>query len=221
MFGGEGAQAVSAEEPRDVARLREAFASLAGGGQGSVDAERIFDALHGNLSAEERHAIVDELLVNPDAAEAWNLAREMAPESAVKGSAPVETWKWMSLAAAAVVAVVVGWQFGSPWRPVEEPVYRGVESKAITSALTPGAVLARAQPVLRWTGVEGARYRVRVLTPELDVLAETEELSGSAYVLGAEVLRRVPPGSQILWQVEGRVPGAAAIVSPTFSVRVE
>ena len=44
--------------------------------------ERVFDALHGNLSAEERRAVVDELVLNADAAEAWRLARELAPDPA-------------------------------------------------------------------------------------------------------------------------------------------
>ena len=49
MSDEERAQAVSAEEPKDVARLREAFASIEGDGASDpVDAERIFDALHGD-----------------------------------------------------------------------------------------------------------------------------------------------------------------------------
>ena len=76
---------MSASDPGDVARLREALASLAGkdGKDGSsADAGRIFDALHGNLSVDERRAIVDELVRDAGAAEAWGLARELAPESA-------------------------------------------------------------------------------------------------------------------------------------------
>ena len=80
---------MSAEDPRDVARLREAFASLAGEGSwGPVDAERIFEALHGNVSPEERQAVVDELLANPAAAQAWRLAREMAPAGGLEKSTP-------------------------------------------------------------------------------------------------------------------------------------
>ena len=47
---------MSASAPIDVARLRAALASLSGKGVGSADSERVFDALHGNLSAEERRA---------------------------------------------------------------------------------------------------------------------------------------------------------------------
>ena len=108
-----------------------------------------------------------------------------------------------------------------PERIAGEPAYRSVEQRTITSLLPPAAVLSRAQPVLRWTALEGARYRVRVLTPELQVLEETGELASPEHTLGSDVLRRIPAGGQILWQVEGRIRGSAVVVSPTFSVRVE
>ncbi len=226
---------MSAEEPQDVARLREAFASVrepAGGRP--VDAERIFDALHGNLSAQERQAVVDELLTNPEAAEVWRLAKEMAPNAAAEVSVPAAegtapageraeggaTWRWMSIAAAAVLMVGAGWLL-NPWREVNAPVYRGVESRAIASAVPMDAVLPRAQPVLRWTGVAGAKYRVRVLTPELEVLEESAESPALEFTPSAETLGRIPAGGRLVWQVEGRLTDGGTIVSPTFSARVE
>jgi hypothetical protein len=209
-------------DPGDVARLREALASLAGKDRGSADAGRIFDALHGNLGEEERRAIVEELVMDADAAEAWRLARELAPEPAA--AMPVrahETWKWMSIAAAMVLAVALGWQLFRDRTPTEPPVYRSGESRTIASALPVDVPLSRTQPVLRWTPIEGARYRVRVLTPELQVLVETGELTTPEYTLSAEVLRGIAPGGALLWQVEGRVSGGPVVVSPTFSVRLE
>jgi hypothetical protein len=217
---------VSASDPGDVARLREALASLAGtdGGKdgGSADAGRIFDALHGNLEVEERRAIVDELVTDPDAAEAWRLARELAPEPRAASTAGrLEPWKWLSMAAALVLVVGLGWRLFSPGKPEDLPVYRSGDERAIASTLPVGAPLPRAQPVLRWTPVPGARYRVRVLTPELQVLVERGELTTPEYTLSPDVLRRIEPGAAILWQVEGRVPGSAVVTSPTFSVRLE
>ena len=200
----------------DMARLRQAWASRPGDRDGAPDAARIFDALHGNLSVEERRAIVDELVLDAGAAEAWRLARELAPQPAAAAA-----WRWMSIAAAAVLVVGLSWQFVDPWDALDEPVYRSVQQQAIASALPPEAVLPRAHPVLRWTGMEGARYRVRVLTSDLALLEETGELTSPEHTLGAEVLRRVPPGGRILWQVEGQVPGSAVIVSPTFSAQLE
>ena len=216
---------MSAEDPKDVARLREAFASLADeGGGSSLEPERLFDALHGDVSPEERQAVVDQLLTDPAAAEAWRLAREMepdvavsqAPDNALTAAPRPPAWRWMSAAAAAVLAVGVGW-FVTQSRVAEEPAYRSVESRTIVSALPDNAPLSRAQPILRWSGVEGARYRVRVLTPELQLLEESPETPASEYTLTADALTRIPPAGRVLWQVEARLPGEGIITSPTFS----
>jgi hypothetical protein len=212
---------MSTGEPDDVARLRAALASLQGDGQGSVDAGRIFDAVHGQLSAAEREAMVEELLANPDAAEAWRLARELAPESVPESAIQPPSRgvsKWLAVAAALVLAAGVGWM---ALRPAPEPVYRNGQSLAIASALPADVPLPRAQPVLRWTGLDGGRYRVRVLTPELDVLDESDELSAPQYTVSAEALRRVPPGGRIVWQVDARLPDGVAVVSPSFSTPIE
>ena len=55
MSGAQGTQAVSTSERHDVAHLRLALASLAGSDGRPVDATRMFDALHGEMSAEEKH----------------------------------------------------------------------------------------------------------------------------------------------------------------------
>jgi len=210
---------VSGKEPEDVARLRAAFESIEGDGQQRVDAERIFEALHGTLDPEDRRAVVDELVSNSDAAEVWRLAREMDPEPGEQRSEPARNWRWLAVAAGVVLAVGIGWQFIGPGRDTTAPVYRGVESRSITSALPPEATLPRAQPVLRWNGVPGARYRVRVLTSDLEVLEVSAESDVVEYRLSDETMRRIAAGSYILWQVEGRIPGDTVIVSPTFRVR--
>ena len=216
---------MSASDPGDLARLREALASLAGKDSrkdSPVDVGRIFDALHGNLDVEERRAIVDELATDADAAEAWRLARELAPDAIAPSMARrLETWKWLSMAAALLLAVGLGWRLFSPSTPGTPPGYRGGEQRAITSGVPAGAPLSRSQPVLRWSSIEGARYQVRVLTPELQVLVETGELTTPDYRLSDDVLRRVAPGGVILWQVDARIPGSGVITSPTFSVRLE
>jgi hypothetical protein len=216
------ASTVSASEPGDVARLREALASARGETANPVDAGRIFDALHGDVTPEDRRAVVDELITSPDAAEAWRLARELAPPV----SAPSVTrqdrgaWRWWS-AAAAVLALGVAWQFVAPWRTVEPPAYRSTEQRAIASLLPSGQPLSRNAPVLRWTGIDGARYRVTVLTPALDVIEEANNLGAPEYTISPDGVARFPPGAPLLWQVEARIPGEGSLVSPTFTVRVE
>jgi hypothetical protein len=215
--------AVSALERHDVAHLRAALATLAGTEDRPVDAKRIFDALHGQVGADERRAVVDELVLNASAAEAWRLARDLAPErpaGAVAGNRG--PWWWMSMAAAVLLLVVGGgWRFLNPWELSDHAAYRSVNERTIASPLPQGADLPRSQPILRWSAVEGARYRVRVLTSDLDVLEETGELSSPEYRLSADVLRRIPTGSRILWQVQARVPGGVVVDSPTFIVRMK
>jgi hypothetical protein len=210
---------MSAPEPPDVARLREALARLADEpGWQEADAERVFSALHGDVGPEERRAVVDELIRNPKAAEAWRLARELEPpDHAARRSVAPATW----MAIAATVLLVAGAAWLLVPRQPATPVYRTGESRTIASLLPDDKPLSRAAPVLRWTPVEGARYRVRVLTPELDLLDESEDLAASEYRLREDVLQKIPGGSRILWQVEARAGGAAIVVSPSFSAQVE
>jgi hypothetical protein len=228
---------MSAPEPPDLARLRAAFASLADQpdqrGWPPADAERVFTALHGDMSAEERRAVIEELVRYPDAAAVWRLARELTPEQAMAKmnataaayAAPARRWNqartWLSIAAAALLLITLGglWQLQS-MRRTDTPAYRSAAS-AIASRLPPGQPLSRANPVLRWTEIADARYHVRVLTPSLDLLDEADEIREPAYRLREDVLRRIPSGGEILWQVEAIVPGRASAASPTFSVRVE
>jgi hypothetical protein len=211
---------VNAHEPADVARLREAFASLNGGGPDDpVAADRIFDALHGQGTADERQAVVDQLVVNPAAMQAWRLARDMAADAASHPWTLPAAWKWMSVAAAAMLVVALGWQV-IPLTPAEEPVYRRVETRTIASALPADAALERAHPVLRWTGIEGARYRVRVFTSDLQLLEESAESTAPEHRLSQALLQRLDPATPILWHVEARRPGEAVVVSPTFRNRM-
>ena len=72
---------MSAHDSKDVARLREAFAAREHPGPGrTVDAGRIFDALHASLPPAERRAVVEHLLTDAAAAEAWRLAHELWPD---------------------------------------------------------------------------------------------------------------------------------------------
>lgn len=208
------------EQP-DVARLCEAFASLEGTRSGLVDSERVFDALHGDVSAEERRAVVDELLADADAAEAWRLAVELTPEPQARPRTfSVLPTGWVSLAAAAALVAATGWQLARP-RPVDQPTYRGSTAHSIASALPPGAAITRTTPTLRWTGVEGGRYRVRVLSADLTMIAQSDELTLTEYTLTPSALDQIPVGAHILWQVTARIPTEGIVESPTFYTRLK
>jgi hypothetical protein len=213
---------MSEREPEDIAKLREAFASLAErGGElpRADDGARAFEALHGELSPEERRARVEQLVTDPQAAEAWRLARELPPVPRVARAGSLPRRAWWSWAAAAAACALVGvlWTQREPTGP---PVYRGQEAAGVRSVLTESS-LSRTQPVLAWSAVPGARYRVVVLTPALDLLEEASDLTEPRYRLSPEVLARLAPGASFLWQVEVEAPGAVPQLSETFSARLE
>jgi hypothetical protein len=211
-------------EPPDVPRLRAALLSLADRpGWPAADAERVFSALHGDVPAEERRQVIDELIRNPEAAAVWRLARELAPETPLPAR-PARTWRkaspWFSAAAAVLLAAGLGlWLVDRPVPPV--PTYRAGAGPNIASLLPPDVPLPRARPVLRWTAVPGATYRVRVLTGELELLEDVEDLKEPEHRVHADVLARLPVGAEILWQVEARVPGRPPVASPTFVVSLD
>ncbi len=183
---------MSTPERPDVERLRAALDRLGDEAEWpEVDAERLFSAMHGDLEADERRAVVDELIRNPRAAAVWRLARDLQPDD-VPAQAPARArpWAWMSLAATLLLTVGAAWHF-QPWR-TDVAVYRSVETRSIASLLPEGTPLSRTQPDLRWTAIEGARYRVRVLTPDLDVLEESDDLDTPTYRVAPGVLRAHP-----------------------------
>jgi hypothetical protein len=210
---------MSPSDPPDVERLRAALARLGEEKEWpEPDSERVFSALHGDMSAEDRREVVDELIRNPRAAEAWRLARELQPPEGTRSPKTWRQWAWLPVAATLVLLAGAAWQFG-PWR--SEPVYRSAEPRTIAPLLPGGNRVARAEPVLRWTAIEGARYRVRVLTPSLEPLAESELLDTAEYRLPPEVIRAVPPGGSILWQVEAHVRGSSGLLSATFTTPLD
>jgi hypothetical protein len=210
---------MSAPDPPDVDRLRAALARLEEDeGWPEVDSERLFSAQHGEISHEERREVVDELIRNPRAAAAWRLAWELAPEERNRARSAWQQWAWLPIAATLVLLAGAAWRF-APWQ-AEAPVYRSGEPRAIAPVLPAGGRLSRTDPVLRWTAIEGARYRVRVLTPGLEPLAEAE-LDLPEYRLPPDVVRGIPPNGSILWQVDARVRGSSGVTSPTFSTQLD
>jgi len=134
---------------------------------------------------------------------------------------PNLSWKWLAAAAGLVLAIGLAWQLPGPWRESTDPVYRSVDGRSISSLVPEDVPLPRRAPVLRWTAIEGARYRVRVLTADLEPLDEVSNLPVPEHTLRPEMLSGLPAGTVLLWQVEADVAGAAAVVSPTFRVRLE
>ena len=244
--------------PQDTATLRRAFAAQADDGTPQrVDDTRVWQAVRGELSQEERHALIEELPHNPALAESWRVAMALSQEldgesedvatmisTAIEPSAteaPSVTaptpekvirptvWNrgWAAgLAVAAALLVVVGvsqgpWSQG-PWSQGpsnldgEAPVYRQVDGEQITSQLDESVALARENFTLSWSAIEGARYRVRVLGPDLQVVVETELLDAAQYRVAPEDLGEISGGTQLLWQVDARLEEGRTVSSATF-----
>lgn len=245
--------------PQDTAALRRAFAAQADDGTPQrVDDTRVWQAVRGELSQEERHALIEELPHNPALAESWRVAMALSQEldgeseevaattstttepSATEMpsvTAPTRSEKvvrpsvwnrgWAAgLAVAAALLVAVGvsqgpWSQG-PWSQGpsnpdgEAPVYRQVDGEQITSGLDESVALSRQDFTLSWSAIEGARYRVRVLGPDLQVVVETELLDAAQYRVVPDDLGGISGGTQLLWQVDARLAEGRTVSSATF-----
>jgi hypothetical protein len=225
------------EPTSEIVKLRERFHAAAGEADRPADcpaAGRIWDALHGGLSPEERRTIVDHTARCPACAEAWRLARDIggtAPvaeqaEAGHAGVGPVHGvgWRrWVPLAAAAALVVVVGLLLRQgPIRDDQPPQYRTGEELAIHSLLPDGAPLPRSACLLRWSaGPEGARYDIEVATADLEVIVRARGLERAEFTVPADRLADLPPGAELLWRVEAMLPDGRRITTPTFICRVE
>ena len=225
-------------ESEEIDRLRRAFAALssrASPGEDCPSADRIWDAVSGEVDRGVVSEIVEHAIVCPVCAEAWRLARQLKGDLAeIEGVSPrveplrVAHWPWYRmalLAAAAVLVVAVGLDLyirRSSGPQPEEPPYRGSPDHAIQSLLTEDAVLRRDQFILRWTpGPAGSRYSLRVATPDLTILDAVSGIASTDYRVPPSTLARLPFGTEVAWQVEAVLPDGSKIRSPTFFVRIE
>lgn len=218
---------------QEATRLREAFASLSQGAEGRPDCpepERLWQAANGDLPAAEIQSLVDHTAGCASCAEDWRMAHELAPKAEptvaafpTKRPQPRPTW-WLAAAAALLLALV-----SAPlWRastPVDSPetVRTPGDSVAILSLIPDDGVLSRDDCVLRWSSGPApvVAYKLLVSTESFEVLTRQEGLEEPTYRVPSEVLRQVPAGGKILWQVEAVGPADRRFLSPTFIHRLE
>lgn len=217
--------------------LRRAFAALADSpltrasprqGEGSCpEPDRLWRAVAAELPAEERRALVDHTAACPACAEAWRLARDLAPTAHAGGLGPpahahplASSWwgSWASLAAAAL-AVATTLAILPPRAP---SAFRDARQGAVRSLVADGAELRREQCVLRWTpGPAGTRYNLQVATGRLVAVHRALGLETPVHQVPAAALAGLPPGSTLLWQVESVAADGSRTASPTFVSRLE
>jgi len=220
--------------PELVRRLREAYASApAGTASGPCgDPEEIWQAVQGGLQPARMADLLDHALACTACDRAFVLARELSRDPAIAPAADTErppvsirrslvTRRWaggaLGVVAAAAVAVLA---LRRP-PPVEEPPFREPPSDSIV-ALPGTDHLPRERFLLRWSaGPPGTRYSLWVATPELRELYSKPRLEVPEHLVPSSALEGVPPGQEILWRVEARLPDDRRLSSPAFRTRVE
>jgi hypothetical protein len=219
----------------DLARtetLRTAFQALGDRAKAECsadDLDRVWRAVAGELSPEERRALVDRLAADPALAEAWRVAHEVRAAgqldartgpSAARRS-PIWFRGWMAAAAVFLVAVS-GIVLVQRFQPGMDDTFRTTDRASVESLVPAGAGLPRADFRLRWTaGPPDTRYQVRVTTADLQVLTIAADLAAAEFLVPAEALSPVRSGEPVLWQVDATFPGGERVSSPTFTTRVQ
>jgi len=208
--------------------LRAAFQSLAESARGDVsaaDLDLVWRAVSGELPAAERGELVDRTATDPALAEAWRAARELqhaaAPATAAAPDRFVPRRSWLAAAALLLIGVATAVVFQLPPFSREE-TFRDADHYVVEPLLQGDATLPRNAFRLRWRpGPPESRYRVRVTTEDLRILAAESDLTVPELVVDAAQLASVAPGSRVLWQVDVTLPGGESVSSQTFSVRVQ
>jgi hypothetical protein len=211
--------------------LRDAFiadAELQAEGANCPPAERILESVCGELSAKDDEGVLFHIGECGACAAAWRLARELAEDKIPVGilhrtrGPTILAWgRWIAAAAVLIVAVGLGVQFMGP-NVEEEPVYRAQESAWLLQEGKDGAALPRESFILRWTdGPEGSTYDIRVMTEELDLVAEARMLGLSEFHLPPAALAQLPGRARIFWQVTAHLPDGRRIDSDSFLALIE
>ena len=212
-----------------------------------VSAEELWSLAEGSMPSDEAAVLVDRLARSPELAEDYRLTREMVAAQAGEGRSAEEEpaaeivsfpaphaarekrlprtqrssppWR-TALAVAAVLALAVGVWLQLPRGPEAPASYRqgpGTEA-AIETPIANGTVMERSAVELRWTPFDGARYELLVTTRELDVVVEERFLESASFRVEEDLLRELPDGAMLIWQVEAVLPGGERLSSPAFEI---
>ncbi len=221
----------------EITRLREAFsacdASAAAAGN-CPPAEKIWEALRGELPPDQVREVVDHTSGCASCAADWRLAHALEKQSgdaiAVPEAAAVRRARFRTLqpwlaAAAAVAVIVVGVRWSEWGVPGQEPVLRdGTEqtAMAIRSLIPEEQALSRQHCLLRWSGPEDAYYRIEVSTEQLEIIATEQDLRTREYLVPESSLARYPNATKLLWLVDAVLPdGSRVDDSMTFVAVLE
>jgi hypothetical protein len=213
----------------DGPRLREMFAARSEHARptaGCPSAEGIWAAVRGEVSRRMARKIARHAISCPACTEAWRLARDVSEEAfsdEILSETARRPRRWAFAAAAAAAMVVIGvtvFQF-SFRENRSTPTYRSDASGVLESLIPSESAVPRSGFVLKWSGLEGARYDVVVGNEDLRPLAEARSLETAQYRVSPEALAGLPGGARVLWRVVAELPDGRRVSSQTFANEVE
>lgn len=212
-------------------RLAEAFRAIDDASEAALsdrDRERIWLAVSGALPADERLELVERTAASPAYAEAWRVAHEMWRASQGMGTTHAEatprpwrwTGQWMAAAAVLLVATTIG--LVSLREQQTRDQFRSSPGYMLQSRVPDAGALPREAFRLQWApGPEGSRYRIRVTTEDLVVLATAADLAVPEFSVPPPLLATLPAGATVLWQVDAYLPDGERVTSRTFVTHVK
>ena len=99
---------------------------------------------------------------------------------------------------------------------------RSSPAYVVQSRVPDAGTLPREAFRLHWAaGPEGSRYRIRVTTEDLTVLATAADLAAPEFIVASSVLASLPAGATVLWQVDAYLPDGERVTSATFVTHVK
>ncbi len=152
----------------------------------------------------------------------WRAADDSAAPAAKRR---VSRQRWLGLAAAAVLALVVGFGIVAPRQAdrLDAPPTAGSTLRSATvRAIAPEGTVARRPGGFEWSAVANASaYRVRLLDVRGDVLFETT-VPGTRAALSPEAAAALSPRVTYRWRVEAMdAEGGRLAASPAVEFRFE
>ena len=202
--------------------IREAYAAGQEGGEANREVERVAEALQGDLSAEEAGVLLDRSLSDPALEQAWVAGGALqsfagGTDEAVNRQRRSRPAPWLGLAATLTLIGLGGWWFLDRLEPESTARNGAVESirpQTETVLCVPGDCS------LAWeAAAAGARYRVEVADPDLNVIHTSRSLDEARYVLPARLVAE-HRGTILFWRVDGWLPDGREIRSATYRIDV-
>jgi hypothetical protein len=213
-------------DEREDAWLRAAFAAPLPAAESAADAascpapERVWEAVHGGLPASEMREVVEHVALCAACAEEWRLAMALGAGGEAGRSAEAAALRrpgprlWLGVAAVLLTGVLGVQVYRTQQERTQPPVNRQPVQERIQTLVPESTPLSRADCLLRWTPVRGARsYDVVVRAADLTPVVAARDLIPSELRVEPSALRGVKPGQKIFWQVTANLDGGGQTTS--------